>query len=137
MYSKQILANGFTTQRFVTQIAIIILLGGIISVSIAILGWDLRLLFVICQFVGIALFSTVSIILSRLRQFWVLLVLAVLVGLIPFILLQGYCNFQVESIACIPRSITANSYAFWFFPSITLWIPWIFAPLGKARRRYG
>ena len=137
MYSKQILVNGFKTKRFVTQTAIIILLGGTVSASMAILGWDLRLLFIFSQLVGIALLSTILNIRSRFTQFWVLVISNILVGLIPFIILKGYCYFQIESLACSARSITGHGLAFWVFPSIMLWIPWIFAPLGKTRRRYG
>ena len=137
MYSKQILANSFTTKRFVTQIVIIILLGGIVPASMAMLGWDLRLLFAFSPLVGIALLSTILNIHSRFTQFWVLATSNILVGLIPIIFLRSYCYFQIENHVCSARSVTAYSLAFWVFPSIMLWIPWIFALLGKSRKRYG
>ena len=136
MYSKQILASGFTVKRFVTQTIFILLVSGIISASMAVFGWDLILLSITCLFAGFALFPTVSIILSRFTQFWVLVVLNILVGLIPFVILKGYCYFQIGSVVCSTHSITVSSLAFWFFPSIALWIPWLFAPLEKTRRKY-
>jgi len=137
MYQQRALINGFTLKRFVTQTAIILLLGGIISASIVILDWDMELLFIACQIVGYTLFTTVSVIHSRLTQFWVMIVADGLVGLIPFIILVGYCYFHIENTACSVRSVKGNSIAFWVFPSIIMWILWILAPLGKTRRRYG
>ena len=136
MYPQRTLINGFTLKRFVIQTTIILLLGGIISASIVILDWDMELLFIACQIVGYTLFSTVSVIRSRLTQFWVMIVVDGLVGLIPFIILVGYCYFQIENTACSVRSVKGNSFAFWVFPSIIMWILWILTPLGKTRRRY-
>ena len=137
MYSKQILANGFTAKRFVIQTALIFLLSGMVFASMAIFDLDLRLLFAVCSLVAIALLSTISIILSRFRQFWALVVSNILVGLIPFLLLKSYCYFQINSNVCSTHSINGYSFAFWVFPAIMLWIPWIFMPLGKTRRNYG
>lgn len=137
MYAKQILASGITTKRFFIQISLILLLNGIISASSVIFGWGLEVLAIISMFAGGGLSNTASLILSRVTQFWAIFVFTILVGLIPFITLKGYCYFQIEGIACTIRSVTANTIAFWFFPSLMLWIPWIVEPLGKARRRYG
>lgn len=130
------LANGFTARRFVAQMALILLLSGIVSVLMAIFAWDMRLLFVAGQLAGIALLSTSSLTLSRFTQFLVLVASNILVGLIPFVFLMGYCYFQVASKACSANSITGYSFAFWVFPSIILWIPWLFTALGKTIRRY-
>jgi len=43
MYSKQILANGFTVKRFVIQTVLIFLLSGILLASMAVFDLDLRL----------------------------------------------------------------------------------------------
>src|SRR5687768_14646216 len=120
MYSKQTLANGFTGKRLATQIVLILLSSGMVSASMAIFAWDLRLLFVVCQLVGIALLSTCSLILSRFTQFWVLAASNILVGLIPFIFLKGYCYFQIASNACSANFVAGYSFAFWVFPSIML-----------------
>src|SRR5690349_3711242 len=100
MYSKPVLENGFTAKRFVNQTVLIILVSGTISAAIATLDWDLRILFIFCQFVGLVLFSTISMIRSRLTQFWVLIIIGILVGFIPFLFLTSYCYFHVESNTC-------------------------------------
>ena len=117
------------------------LLGGFVSFVIAIQDWPPKILngllaVVGVLFVGLGLSMMTQYIRSRRFQLLYLVVAGFLAGLIPFGCQKLFCYLWQEHHACNPTVISANSIAYWAFPTLVMWLSWIasFFPEKKNKK---